>query len=123
VVFERLSDAAMVLNQFAPEHLELQISDKSIEYFTRYVTTAGAMLLGHHTPTVLGDFTAGPSHTLPTGGAGRFMSGMRLTDYLRRTSIVHYTADGLKNAAPVVQTFSRLEQLDAHGNSLQIRLS
>lgn len=123
IVFDKLSDAAAVLNQFAPEHLELQICDESIEYFTRYVTMAGAMLLGHHTPTVLGDFTAGPSHTLPTGGAGRFMSGMRLTDYLRRTSIVHYKAEDLKNAAPVVRTFSRLEKLDAHGNSLEIRLS
>ena len=122
LVFEKLSDAAAVLNQFAPEHLELQMKKESIEFLTRYVTTAGAMLLGHHTPAVLGDFIAGPSHTLPTGGAGRFMSGMRLTDYLRRTSVVHYGAENLKSAAPVVRTFSRLEQLDAHGNSLEIRL-
>ncbi len=123
VVYTQLHDATTVLNAFAPEHLELQVEDESIEYFTRYVTTAGAMLLGHHTPTVLGDFTAGPSHTLPTGGAGRFMSGMRLTDYLRRTSIVRYSAKHLKKAQPVVATFSRLEQLDAHGNSLEIRLT
>ena len=123
IVFNKLSDAVTVLNQFAPEHLELQVTNESMEYFTRYVTTAGAMLLGHYTPAVLGDFIAGPSHTLPTGGAGRFMSGMRLTDYLRRTSVVHYKAENLKSAAPVVRTFSRLEQLDAHGNSLEIRLS
>jgi len=122
VVFDQLHDAAEVLNAFAPEHLELQVEDESIEYFTRYVTTAGAMLLGHYTPTVLGDFTAGPSHTLPTGGAGRFMSGMRLADYLRRTSIVRYNHKHLKSARSVVSTFSRLEQLDAHGQSLEIRL-
>ena len=122
VIYKHLHDSATVLNAFAPEHLELQVEDDAIEYYMRYVTTAGAMLLGHTTPTVLGDFTAGPSHTLPTGGAGRFMSGMRLTDYLRRTSIVRYAPKHLKKAQPVVQTFSRLEQLDAHGNSLEIRL-
>lgn len=123
VIYEQLHDAATVLNAFAPEHLELQVEDESIEYYMLYVTTAGAMLLGHTTPTVLGDFTAGPSHTLPTGGAGRFMSGMRLTDYLRRTSVVRYSPKHIKRAQPVVQTFSRLEQLDAHGNSLDIRLA
>lgn len=123
IVFDELLDAVAVLNQFAPEHLELQVGDDSIDYLTRYVNTAGAMLLGHHTPTVLGDFVAGPSHTLPTGGAGRFMSGMRLTDYLRRTSVLRYKPGHLKSAAPVVRTFSRLEQLDAHGHSLEIRLS
>lgn len=122
VVYQQPNEAVTLLNAFAPEHLELQVEEQSLEYFMRYVTTAGAMLLGHHTPTVLGDFTAGPSHTLPTGGAGRFMSGMQLTDYLRRTSIVKYGPEHLCNAQPIVATFARLEQLDAHGQSLQTRL-
>ncbi len=121
ITFNELSDAIDVLNQIAPEHFELQVKDEWFDEVQQGVTTAGAMLLGHHSPTVLGDFTAGPSHTLPTGGAGRFLSGLRITDFLRRTSVVKYTADNLPNARDVVRTFSRLEQLDAHGNSLEVR--
>ena len=74
------------------------------------------------TPTVLGDFTAGPSHTLPTGRAGRFSSGLQATDFMRRSSIVRYDAKSLAKAAPVVETFASLEKLDAHGRSLTTRL-
>ena len=74
------------------------------------------------TPTVLGDFTAGPSHTLPTGRAGRFFSGLQATDFMRRYSTVRYDAKSLGKASVVVETFARLEQLDAHGKSLTIRL-
>jgi histidinol dehydrogenase len=74
------------------------------------------------TPTVVGDFTAGPSHTLPTGRAGRFFSGLQATDFMRRSSILRYNAKSLAKAAPVVATFAHLEQLDAHGRSLTIRL-
>ncbi len=117
-----LDQAAKVANYIAPEHLELQVADKSIEKLTRQITTAGAILQGYLTPTVLGDFTAGPSHTLPTGRAGRFFSGLQATDFMRRSSILRYDAKSLAKAAPVVETFARLEQLDAHGRSLTIRL-
>jgi len=86
------------------------------------ITTAGAMLLGPLSPTVLGDFTAGPSHTLPTGGTGRFFSGLRVTDFLRRTSVVRYDRASLRRASAVVEAFSGMESLDAHGRSLKVRL-
>ncbi|MEM7790422.1 MAG: histidinol dehydrogenase [Verrucomicrobiota bacterium] len=117
-----LDQAAVLANYIAPEHLELQVADKSIQPLTKKITTAGAILQGYLTPTVLGDFTAGPSHTLPTGRAGRFFSGLQVTDFMRRSSIVRYDARSLSKAAPVVETFARLEQLDAHGRSLTIRL-
>ena len=117
-----LEQCAEVANYIAPEHLELQVADKSIEALTRQITTAGAILQGYMTPTVLGDFTSGPSHTLPTGRAGRFFSGLQATDFMRRSSIVRYDAKSLAKAAPVVDAFARLEQLDAHGHSLTIRL-
>ncbi|MEM1222509.1 MAG: histidinol dehydrogenase [Verrucomicrobiota bacterium] len=117
-----LDQAAVLANYIAPEHLELQVADKSIQPLTKKITTAGAILQGYLTPTVLGDFTAGPSHTLPTGRAGRFFSGLQVTDFMRRSSIVRYDAKSLSKAAPVVETFARLEQLDAHGRSLTIRL-
>ncbi|MFW2479010.1 MAG: histidinol dehydrogenase [Lentimonas sp.] len=122
VVCKNLSQAAEVANYIAPEHLELQVADKSIDALTKQITTAGAILQGYMTPTVLGDFTAGPSHTLPTGRAGRFFSGLQATDFLRRSSILRYDAKSLAKAAPVVETFARLERLDAHGRSLTIRL-
>jgi len=122
VVCKNLNQAAAVANYVAPEHLELQVANKSIEPLTKSITTAGAILQGYQTPTVLGDFTAGPSHTLPTGRAGRFFSGLQATDFMRRSSIVRYNARSLAKAAPVVETFARLEKLDAHGRSLTIRL-
>ena len=117
-----LEQAATVANYVAPEHLELQVADKAIEKLTRTITTAGAILQGYMTPTAVGDFTAGPSHTLPTGRAGRFFSGLQATDFMRRSSILRYDARSLAKAAPVVETFARLEQLDAHGRSVSIRL-
>ncbi|MFP4203334.1 MAG: histidinol dehydrogenase [Opitutales bacterium] len=114
--------AAEVANFVAPEHLELQVADRQLEKLTRRITTAGAILQGYMTPTVLGDFTAGPSHTLPTGRAGRFSSGLQVTDFMRRSSVLRYNAKSLEHAAPVVETFARLEKLDAHGRSLTERL-
>ncbi|MGB0745058.1 MAG: histidinol dehydrogenase [Opitutales bacterium] len=122
VTCKSLEQAAEVANFIAPEHLELQVSEKSIESLTRLITTAGAILQGYMTPTVLGDFTAGPSHTLPTGRAGRFFSGLQAVDFMRRSSTVRYDAKSLARAAPVVETFARLEKLDAHGKSLTVRL-
>jgi histidinol dehydrogenase len=117
-----LGQCAAVAEFIAPEHLELQVADKSIDALTRQITTAGAILQGYYTPTALGDFTAGPSHTLPTGRAGRFSSGLQAIDFMRRSSIVRYNAASLGRAAPVVETFARLEQLDGHGHSVTVRL-
>ena len=111
-----LEEAAAVANYVAPEHLELQVKKSALIKLTKEITTAGAILLGGHTPTVLGDFTAGPSHTLPTG------RGLRVTDFLRRSSIVQYDAKSLSKAAGVVAAFSALESLPAHGESLKARL-
>jgi hypothetical protein len=75
----------------APEHLELLVRAGAAARLVKAVTTAGAIMVGNSTPTVLGDFAAGPSHVLPTGGAGRFSSGLRVADFLRRTSILATT--------------------------------
>ncbi|MDR2863891.1 MAG: histidinol dehydrogenase [Puniceicoccales bacterium] len=122
ILLPGLAQAAEIANYIAPEHLELQVEEKEVSRLAKQITTAGAILLGHHSPTVLGDFTAGPSHTLPTGRAGRFFSGLQVSDFMRRTSLVEYTPESLKKAAGVVAAFSAMEQLDAHGRSLTIRL-
>jgi len=119
---QNLAAAAAVANYVAPEHLEMHVHPSAVTALTRQITTAGALLLGGQTPTVLGDFTAGPSHTLPTGRTGRFFSGLRVADFLRRSSVVQYDARSLRRAAPVVAAFSALERLPAHGESLRARL-
>jgi histidinol dehydrogenase len=116
-----LAQAAVVANYVAPEHLELLVRDSSAKKLTRAITTAGAIMLGNFTPTALGDFTAGPSHVLPTGRAGRFFSGLRVADFQRRTSIIRYDRASVKRGAPVVTAFAAMERLDAHGRSVKIR--
>ena len=123
ILVRKIADAARVANLVAPEHLELMVAKREEAKLSAAITTAGALLLGHETPTVLGDFTAGPSHTLPTGGTGRFFSGLRVADFLRRTSFVRYDRRSLAKAAGVVAAFAGMESLDAHGRSLQVRLA
>ncbi len=123
VVVPHLEAAAEVANYVAPEHLDLHAGKDQISRLVKMIRTAGAMLLGEETPAVLGDFTAGPSHTLPTGRTGRFCGGLQITDFFRRSSIVRYDRRSLAKAAPVVRAFSEMEQLEAHGHSLELRLS
>ncbi len=116
------AQAVEVANFVAPEHLELHLEAAAVKQCLAGVTTAGCIMAGAHTPTVLGDFTAGPSHVLPTGRSGRFSSGLRVSDFLRKTSFVSYNETNLRRAWPTVKAFSEMEQLDAHGRSASIRL-
>jgi histidinol dehydrogenase len=86
------------------------------------IVTAGAIFVGPFSPTVLGDYVAGPSHTLPTGGAGASVAGLTVDQFQRRTSVVEYNRASLKKAAKTVEKFAQLEGLDAHGRSASIRL-
>lgn len=116
-----LDEAVKVANFIAPEHLELHVAEERLPKLVEGIRTAGAILCGHETPTVLGDFTAGPSHTLPTGRTGRFFSGLKVSDFMRRSSVVQYDRSSLEKAREVVAVFARMEQLDAHGRSMEIR--
>ena len=117
-----LAQAAEVANRVAPEHLELMVRAPAAAFLTRRITTAGAIMIGNRTPTALGDFTAGPSHVLPTGTTGRFLSGLCVGDFMRRTSIVRYGRASLRRGERVVAAFASMERLDAHGRSARIRL-
>jgi histidinol dehydrogenase len=116
-----LSQAAGIANYVAPEHLELIVAEPLVKKMTAAITTAGAIMIGNYTPTALGDFTAGPSHVLPTGRAGRFFSGLRVADFMRRTSVIRYERASVKKAEPIVAAFAAMERLDAHGRSVRIR--
>ena len=119
-VVPNIKAAIETANYIAPEHMELHV--KGAAKLALKITTAGAILVGEDTPTVLGDFTAGPSHTLPTGRTGRFSGGLQLVDFMRRSSFVKYDKKSLAKAKDVVAAFSAMETLDAHGNSLLERL-
>lgn len=121
VEVKSLTQAAEVANYVAPEHLELLVEKTAADRLIAAVTTAGAIMVGNHTPTALGDFVAGPSHVLPTGRAGRFFSGLRVADFLRRTSLIRYDRPSVKKAEPAVAAFAAMEKLDAHGRSVRIR--
>ncbi len=122
VLVPDLDAAAEVAEWVAPEHLELEVETRARRRLLGRITTAGAAMLGEWSATALGDFTAGPSHELPTGRAGRFFSGLRVTDFLRRTSLVEYDERSLRRAAPVVAAFARMEGLEAHGRSVSVRV-
>ncbi len=122
ILVDSLEQAAEVANYVAPEHLELEVKEKDQKVLTQLITTAGAIMQGKWSATALGDFTAGPSHELPTGGAGRFSSGLRVEDFMRRSSVIRYDKTSLSKAASVVRAFSKLEDLEAHGRSVEIRL-
>lgn len=108
------------MNRLAPEHCEVMV--RGARRIAEHITTAGALFLGPDSPTVLGDYVAGPSHTLPTGGAGRSFAGLTVDQFQRRTSVVEYRRPGLRKALGAVREFAAMEGLDAHGRSAAIRL-
>lgn len=115
-----MDDAVELVNRFAPEHLELQVGspDALIPRFTH----AGAIFAGYWTPESAGDFAAGPSHVLPTGGAARMFNGLTVEDFRHRTSLVRYTREDLADALPVIVKFADIEGLAAHRNAATVRL-
>jgi len=114
-----LDDAIALTNQLAPEHCEVMA--RNPRKISEKILTAGAIFLGAFSPTVLGDYVAGPSHTLPTGGAGASFAGLTVDQFQRRTSVVEYDRASLKKALAVVKKFAELEGLGAHGRSAEIR--
>ena len=115
-----LDDAIALANQLAPEHCE--IMTRNAAKTAQQSVTTGAIFLGAYSPTVLGDYVAGPSHELPTGGAGASFAGLTVDQFQRRTSIVEYNRAALKKSLATVRKFAEVEGLDAHGRSAEIRM-
>jgi histidinol dehydrogenase len=120
ILVKDLAQGVSLANRLAPEHCE--VMTKGARKLSERIVTAGAIFLGNQSPTVLGDYVAGPSHTLPTGGAGRSFAGLTVDQFQRRTSVVEYGPGALKKALPAVRKFAELEGLEAHGHSAQIRI-
>jgi histidinol dehydrogenase len=116
-----LDQAVELVNRIAPEHCEIMTRRSTA--ISERIRTAGAIFLGPWSPTVLGDYLAGPSHTLPTGGAGISFPGLTVDQFQRRTSVVRYNRAALEKSIDTVREFARLEGLDAHGASATVRFA
>lgn len=119
VVVENLDIGMDLCNRFAPEHLELLVEEP--RRWAKKVRSAGAVFLGAWTPESAGDFAAGPSHVLPTGGTAAIFSGLTADAFRRRISTVSLTRADLQEVLPIIEAFGRVEQLDAHARSARIR--
>src|SRR2546425_749359 len=117
---ESLDNAVALVNALAPEHCE--VMTRHAARVAQRILTAGAIFLGGCSPTVLGDYVAGPSHELPTGGAGASFGGLTVDQFQRRTSVVEYNRSALKKSLATVKKFAEVEGLDAHGRSGEIRV-
>ena len=119
VVVKNLNDGVDLINDFAPEHMELIV--KNPKKIIPRIKTAGALFIGSWTPECVGDFIAGPSHVLPTGGTCKYFSGLTVDDFRRRMSVVEYKEDDLKDSLEAIEIFGNIETLDAHSKSATIR--
>ncbi len=113
-------EAVELTNLIAPEHLHISTSDPT--RLAERLLNAGAIFLGHDTPVAIGDYAAGPSHVLPTGGTARWASGLCANDFLKRTSLIYVDREGLAALAPDVRLLADKEGLTAHRRSVDIRL-
>ena len=120
VVTRDLDEALAIANRLAPEHLELAVADPFA--WLPAVRHAGAIFLGTHTPEVVGDYLAGTNHVLPTGATARFASGLSVEDFIKRSSLIHYTPAGLRAAWPHLAALAEAEGLHGHSEAARIRL-
>lgn len=119
VVEDLKTDGVLLCNRFAAEHLELQVADA--DAILPLINCAGAVFVGYWTPESAGDFVAGPSHVLPTGGAARMFSGLTAETFRRRSSFVEFSKEDLAETREAIETFGALEGLDAHAYAATVR--
>lgn len=119
IVCPDLDTAFEIANQIAPEHLQLMIKDASD--YIGHIKHAGAIFVGNYSPEVLGDYIAGPNHTLPTSGTARFASPLGVYDFMKRSSIIRYSESALLKEAAYIETIALMEGLEAHAKAIRIR--
>jgi histidinol dehydrogenase len=121
IITSDLDEAIEIANQVAPEHLELMVKN-AFEYLGR-IHNAGAIFLGYMTPEAIGDYIAGPNHTLPTGSTARFYSPLGVYDFIKRTSVISFTRQAIDHLGPMAVRIARAEDLEAHARSVECRLN
>ena len=120
IVADRLDDVIAVANEIAPEHLELCV-DNPFDYLDK-IENAGSIFMGRYCPETLGDYFAGPNHTLPTSGTARFSSPLSVDDFVKKSQYTYYTKDALGAVADQIALFAQKEGLEAHAKSVTIRM-
>ena len=121
IIVPEIADALPLIDRIAPEHLEIATEDARA--LAMQVRNAGAIFMGRFVPEALGDYLAGPNHALPTARSARFSSGLGVLDFMKRTSMVECSSEGLNAIGPAAVTLARAEGLDAHALSVSIRLN
>src|SRR5699024_473800 len=119
IIAKSLPDAFTIVNELAPEHLQLMIKD-AMNHLND-VRHAGAIFLGNYSPEPLGDYVAGPNHTLPTSGTAKFASPLGVYDFIKKSSIIHYSEAALLKEAEYIETIASMEGLEAHAKAIEIR--
>ena len=119
IVADNLMQGIEISNEIAPEHLELMVDDPFA--YLDSIKNAGSIFMGRNCPEALGDYFAGPNHTLPTSGTARFSSPLSVDDFVKKSQFTYYTADALNAVADSIQYFANKEGLQAHGKSAVIR--
>ncbi len=119
ILVDSLDEAIEVSNLIAPEHLELAVDDPMA--LLPKIENAGSIFMGHYTPEPMGDYFAGPNHTLPTGGSARFSSPLSVDDFIKKTQYLYYTPEELEKAYKDVAVFARSEGLTAHARAVEVR--
>jgi len=120
IVTEDMEEALDLSNEIAPEHLSLQVSDP--KKALKKIRHAGAIFLGSYTPQTMGDYVAGPNHTLPTGGTARFFSPLCVDDFVKKSSVIMYNKAALERDGAVAARLAEVEGLDAHSEAVKIRI-
>ena len=119
LVTDSRQEAIDAANLFAPEHMEIVMKD-AFEVMTK-IRNAGAIFLGEYSSEPLGDYFAGPNHVLPTSGTARFFSPLSVEDFIKKSSIIHYSREALEEIHKDIEQFAKCEQLTAHANSIAVR--
>ena len=119
IIVRNLKEAFTLVNEIAPEHLQLMIENATDHLPS--VKHAGAIFLGHYSPEPLGDYLAGPNHTLPTSGTAKFASPLGVYDFMKKSSIIRYSEAALLKEADFIETLANMEGLGAHAKSIEIR--
>ena len=120
LVVDNMDEACDLVNELAPEHLQIMTCDA--EQIASRIRNAGAIFLGDYSPEATGDYLAGPNHVLPTARAARFSSALGVNDFIKRTSLINYSAAELRRSAPMIAALARAEGLEAHAQSALIRM-
>jgi histidinol dehydrogenase len=120
IVVDSLETAATLSNEFAPEHLELEVADPW-ELLDK-IRHAGAIFLGNSTPEAVGDYLAGPNHTLPTSGAARYASALGVETFMKHSSLIQYSPTALQKVGNAIQILAQAEGLPSHADSVRKRI-